>query len=175
MKKIILFLACLLVCFNFAGCSFLTNDGNDKPNKNIVDKSSTITIEDVSFKVNSISDTQSFLMTTGNYETTENNFVLINLYVENNSQESINFSGDDFALIIESTNQVISYYAGYTYLLPDCIVKESNLNPTFSGNYNIVFETKSTTTTENYLFRIRGQEYNVWSDDYDYGLIKLYE
>lgn len=148
MKKIfcgviILFITCMCL----TGCSFF----GDK--KEIYNMNETFTYKDVNFKISNFRESKSFTTTTGSTETTDNYFIFFDIYLENNGKESYDVRTSTFSIVVKETEQVISYYPGYTYLFPNNVVR-AELQPTFSGTYSIVFEVSKSITECEYQVRV---------------------
>lgn len=130
MKKIIYILLLLIVPFSFlSGCSLFGES------KKYYDMNQSFTYNDVEFKITNLREGQSFTTTTGSTETTENYFIFIDIWMKNNGKNAFDVRTSTFSIVIKETEQVISYYPGYTYLYPNNIVR-AELNPTFSGSYS---------------------------------------
>lgn len=148
MKKLVCLLILIFIpSIFFIGCDFL---GDKKETYQI---NESFTYQDVKIKIYNLRESKSFITTTGSTETTENYFIFFDIDLENNGKKAFDVRTSTFSIVIKETEQVISYYAGYTYLYPNNVVR-AELQPTFFGTYSIVFEVTKSIEECDYQVRV---------------------
>lgn len=162
MKKRIIYsmFSFLLIVFGlfFSGCSLFdsSSDSGSNTSSKIYYINDTVTnSEGVKFTVLSVKNTQ-LLGSTSWGDTTEYNFAVLTIKVENNSNKEISLSNSGFELYRRSNNAKYEYFS--TLYIDDLFLDD--LGAGLSKTFEIAFEIPTKTTDEDYEVSIG---YSSWT------------
>ena len=141
---------CLLIASIYKLCTAFSNSA---PKENIVSARINEIVADedgVEFCVTKVSNKKKF----GNDYSevkTDNNFVVVNIEITNNSNEPYSVNGLNF-LLLKGEDEY--QYDEETVLLVENYLYLDTINPNLTEKYTIVYETPTTTKEDDYLLKI---------------------